>query len=295
MSEAAKDLVGSSKRQKLGPDYFGYYTHEVVELLSRNEDVSPFASESSDISRSRCVEVRGEDRIEHSNGVSGSLFSNSLGNELSDFRKERLKLLLRQGVKVLAPEVDEMIEPVVAMSQLKSQLESRKCLSRGAASDVDAGKAPPPKKLKGSSGSSSSLSALSSPTNSESNREVDDDWQFLIENNSLQVEETVKKYSDQYYAKLGHMEQQLEKILDTVMSKCRPMTIHEKHKLGKLIQKLPPENLDRVMEIIQNSNASYTNSSDEVNVDLEKESNATLWRLFHYVEAVENARKLASG
>lgn len=51
----------------------------------------------------------------------------------------------------------------------------------------------------------------------------------------------------------------------------RPMTIHEKHKLGKLIQKLPPENLDRVMEIIRSNNAAYTNSSDEVYVDLEKE------------------------
>lgn len=108
MSQTTKDLVGSSKRQKLGPDYFGYYTHEVVELLSRNEDVSPFASKSSDLSRSRCVEVIGKDMIEHSNGTSGSLFSNSLGNELSDFTKERLKLLLRQGVKVLAPEVDEV-------------------------------------------------------------------------------------------------------------------------------------------------------------------------------------------
>lgn len=108
MSQAAEDLVGLSKRRKLGPDYFGYYTHEVVELLSQNEDASPFASKSSDVSQSRCVEVIGKDRIENADGVSGSLFSNSLGNELSEFTKERLELLLRQGVKVLAPEVDEV-------------------------------------------------------------------------------------------------------------------------------------------------------------------------------------------
>ncbi|XP_004304680.1 PREDICTED: uncharacterized protein LOC101314011 [Fragaria vesca subsp. vesca] len=261
MSQAAEDVDGLSKRRKLGPDYFGYYTHEVVELLSRNEDASPFASKSSDVSQSRRVEVIGEDRIENGDGVSGSLFSNSLGNELSEFTKERLELLLRQGVKVLAPEVDEMIEPVVGMSRLKSRLESRKCLSRGASSSCS------------------------------SSKEVDDEWQSLIQSNSLQVEEAVKKYSDQYYSELGHMEQQLEKILDTVMSKCRPMTIHEKHKLGNLIQKLPPENLDRVMEIIQNSNPAHTSSSDEVHVDLEKESNVTLWRLFNYVKAVEKARK----
>lgn len=66
----------------------------------------------------------------------------------------------------------QMLEPVVAMSGLKSQLESRKCLSRGAACDVDAGKALLSKRLKRSSFSSSSLSTLSSPTNPESNREV---------------------------------------------------------------------------------------------------------------------------
>ncbi|XP_050380088.1 transcription factor GTE6 [Argentina anserina] len=325
MSQAEKDLVVSSKHRKLGPDYFGYYTNEVVELLSRNEDVSPFASDNSDISQSRRVGIKGKDRIEHSNGVdvspfasvssdvsrsrhvgvigkdrtehsngvSALLFSDRLGNELSDFKKERLRLLLRQGVKVLAREVDEMIEPAVAMSRLKSKLESRKCLSSSAACDVDAEKAPSPKRLKRSSCSSSSLSALSCPTDPEPNREVDDELQSLIESNSLQVEEVVKKYSDQYHNELGHMEQQLEKILDSVMSKCRPMTIYEKNKLGKLIQKLPPENLDRVMEIIQNSNTAFTNSSDEVHVDLKEESNVTLWRLFHYVEAIENARKLA--
>ncbi|KAL6139521.1 hypothetical protein ACLB2K_057825 [Fragaria x ananassa] len=111
--------------------------------------------------------------------------------------------------------------------------------------------------------------------------QVDDELQSLIQsNNSLQVEEAVKKYSDQYYAELGHMEQQLEKILDTVMSKCRLMTIHEKHKLGNLIQKLPPENLDRVMEIIQNGNPAYTSSSDEVHVDLEKEVTCNFTQLF---------------
>lgn len=49
------------------------------------------------------------------------------------------------------------------------------------------------------------------------------------------------------------------------------MTLPEKHKLGKLIQKLPPKNLDRVVEMIQPSNATDTNSSDEIHMDLERQ------------------------
>ncbi|XP_020414744.1 uncharacterized protein LOC18782382 isoform X1 [Prunus persica] len=335
MSEATKDLVGSSEHDKIGPDFFGYYTRLVTELLSQEEDFPPFASQSSDLSQRRSGDVRGKDVIEHSYGTSGSLFGNSIGTGLSDFKKERLKSLLRQGVNFLSPEVDEMLEPVVAISRLKSQLKSRNCLSssKGTLPDIDARSAHSKRPKRSSSFSSTSLPALSTPTNLESSKEncahglttetarliavpeepkvtnilltpllfvglchiqkVDDDLQFLIEKDSLQVEETVKKYSDEFSATLGHMEQQLEKLLDTVMASCRPMTLPEKHKLGKLIQKLPPKNLDCVAEMLQHRNAACINSSDEIHVDLEKQSNVTLWRLYYYVEAVEKARKLA--
>lgn len=314
MSKDKKDLVDSSENDKLGPDYFGYYTRLVTDLLSKEEDFPPFASQSSGLSQSRGVEVRGKDTIERSYGIPGSLFGNSIGTGLSDFKKERLKSLLRQGVKVLSPEVDEMLGPVIGISQLKSQLKRKQCLARGALPDVDARNTPSKRLKKSSSFSSTSLPALSTPTNPESSREngvdghttetarfvvgaeeprVDDDLQTLIETDGGQVEETVKKYSDEFSTTLGHMEQQLEKLLDTVMSSCRPMTLGEKHKLGKLIQKLPPKNLDHVAEMIQHRNAAYTNSPDEIRVDLERQSNITLWRLYYYVEAVEKARKLA--
>lgn len=295
MSEATKDLVGSSEHDKIGPDFFGYYTRLVTELLSQEEDFPPFASQSSDLSQRRSGDVRGKDVIEHSYGTSGSLFGNSIGTGLSDFKKERLKSLLRQGVNFLSPEVDEMLEPVVAISRLKSQLKSRNCLSssKGTLPDIDARNAHSKRPKRSSSFSSTSLPALSTPTNLESSKEVEDDLQFLIEKDSLQVEETLKKYSDEFSATVGHMEQQLEKLLDTVMASCRPMTLPEKHKLGKLIQKLPPKNLDCVAEMLQHRNAACTNSSEEIHVDLEKQSNVTLWRLYYYVEAVEKARKLA--
>lgn len=82
--------------------YFGYYTRLVTDLLSKEEDFLPFASQSSGLSRSRCVEVKGKDTIEQSYGVLGTSLGNSVGTGLSDFKKEISKSLLRQGVKVLA-------------------------------------------------------------------------------------------------------------------------------------------------------------------------------------------------
>ena len=51
------------------------------------------------------------------------------------------------------------------------------------------------------------------------------------------------------------------------------MTLTEKQQLRKLIQKLPPKNLDRVVEIIQNGKLAEPQSRDEIFVDLEKEVN----------------------
>lgn len=104
--------------------------------------------------------------------------------------------------------------------------------------------------------------------------------------------------------------------LKLLSSIYRPMTLVEKQQLRKLIQALPPKNLDRVVEIIQRSKPAEKESCDEIHVDLEKEvenlrhlclfcsyeiitlllnslpfqSNATLWRLYYYVEAFERTR-----
>ncbi|KAK9221533.1 hypothetical protein WN944_009960 [Citrus x changshan-huyou] len=390
MSEASKSLLASTDHGQLGPigpDYFGFYTREIMELLSQDEDPLPSTSRTSELTRKKCGGVRGKDTIDTSGRGTVSSFSNSIGAGFTDFKKERLRSLLRQGVFGLAPEVDEMLDPVIAMCQLQSQVINRKCspnvnevACKGDAEQV------PCKKLKTSIYSSHSslkhgscregsvsngidsksldaalsekemsnfkkncahchcqnTSQLTSPNGPKSlcdgcissygkdkdlhsdsnigadkeNGEmlvsaitlaynfsklqvhlgglvwVDDDLQFLLESDSSEVEETVKKYSDELFATLGHMEQKLEELLNTVVSRCRPMTRPEKQELRKLIQKLPQNNLARVVEIVQHSKLADSRPSDEYFVDLEKEDNVTLWRLFYYVKAVEKAREL---
>ncbi|XP_030953737.1 uncharacterized protein LOC115976546 isoform X5 [Quercus lobata] len=298
MSEASRNTVTRSELTHIGPDYFGYYTREVVELLSQDDDILPSASQTSSLSGRKCGEVVGNNTIEYRNKFSGSLLTNSIGAGLSDFKKEGLKALLRQGISILSPEVDEMLDPVLAVCRLKSEVRRRKSpLSHtGATYDSDAGQVPH-KKLKTTEAPKKSAALEGSKEfHLESNRGYEedhremDDLQFFLENDTLEVEDTVNKFSDELSAKLGYMEQQLGELLGAIMSTCRAMTLTEKQQLRKLIQKLPPKNLDRVVEIIQHGKLAEPQSRDEIFVDLEKENNITLWRLYYYIGAVEKAR-----
>ncbi|KAF2296430.1 hypothetical protein GH714_037949 [Hevea brasiliensis] len=315
MSETSGGFT-SADLNKLGPDYFTFYTCEVKELLSQNEDFLPFAAE---IAGNRCEEVRGNN-VEPS---SGSLFDKCIGAGLSDCKKERLNALLRQTLATLVPEVDEMLDPVVAMRRLQSKVRNRKLISglkdvmsedvalpgKGMSTVVQKhcaccstnnpnGTADQEGKFQcnacGTTSTNESEFHLASNTSADKvDEEGDGDLQFLLENDSSLVEASIKKYSDQLFTMLGHMEKQLEELLDVVVSTCRPMSLAEKKQLQKLIQKLPPKNLNRVAEIVQRSKSLETQNCDEIFVDLEKEDNATLWRLYYYVEAVEKARKLS--
>ncbi|KAL6551448.1 hypothetical protein OROGR_007602 [Orobanche gracilis] len=251
---------------KIGPDFFGFYTSQVAELLSKDEDLLPFSPSISHSVENVRDEV-GKDKGLTKNNITienkgtngyGPLFSNGIGALLSEFKSERLKYLLRQSVFTLTKEVDEQCP------------------------------------------------------------EIDDDLRFLLESDTTKVEELMIKESDEFSVTLHHMEQKLEELLNILMTSCscpsewhigllavidlwvsltitnlkvfsnRPMTLAEKQQLRRSIQNLPPRNLDRVVEIIGSSKPpSDKYSRDEVHVDLGVMENATLWRLYFYVRAME--------
>ncbi|XP_021298963.1 uncharacterized protein LOC110427721 isoform X2 [Herrania umbratica] len=291
MSEAYRDSFGSVEQCKAGPDFFGFYAREIADLLSPNESTLS-TSNASGLSQGKYGMVNGKEAMDCSHKDASSLFENSIGAGFSDFKKGKLKALLRQSVNDLSMEVDEMLDPVVAMCQLRYKLKSNNLLT--AASNDNAAKIAYKKPKISSSCSSASITANSCPIKSGSCEEVEDDLRFLLENdNPLLVEETMKKYSDELSSTLLHMEQKLEETLDTIMSKCRPMTLFEKQQLQKLIHKLPQENLVRVVDIIQHGRPAGKSCGEEIFVDLEQEKNVTLWRLYYYVESVEKAKMLA--
>ncbi|KAI5386445.1 hypothetical protein KIW84_072832 [Lathyrus oleraceus] len=285
----------SNAPRRVGPDFFGYYSSEVVNLLSQDEDVLPVTTQLSELPQNNCGGGV-KNLVNHSYDFSGPLYSNVVGAGLSDFEKDRLKSLLRQSAVTLSSEVDEVVGPVFTMYDLQSGLRSKTHSLSLATMTSDDALQIPSKKQKVSSPSSSARPgphAQNSDVNPQSSMKVRSDLQFLLENDSVEVDKMVIKYSDELSGTLGYMEQELEILLDAVMSKCRPMALVEKQQLQRLIQRLPAENLDRVVEIICRSRPAEEQSCDKIFVDLEKEDNATLWRLYYYVEAVEKAKSLS--
>lgn len=106
----------STECNRKGPDYFGLFASEVAELLSQDGDFLPFSEQIFE----KCEEVNSAVEEKNSSmstynakefsytGGSASLFSDCFGSHVSDFRTERLKLLLRQSIVALSREVDEV-------------------------------------------------------------------------------------------------------------------------------------------------------------------------------------------
>ncbi|KAG0564333.1 hypothetical protein M758_8G097700 [Ceratodon purpureus] len=117
----------------------------------------------------------------------------------------------------------------------------------------------------------------------------------LQEENEVQVKEgvqaveeiDVEKLTEQYAAQLEELDKQLEELKQQATPKfSRAMSVEEKRHLGQSLGKLPPDNLSHVIQIIAQKNPSFNAHSDEVEVDIDAQDPATLWRLQRYVQAV---------
>ncbi|CAN1153680.1 Transcription factor GTE6, partial [Linum perenne] len=254
-------------QSKEGPDYFASYACQVKDLLSQETDFLPSSIESKGNQNGQAL-----DQIIVRHGFSGSrsLFSNSAGATLSDYNKERLTALLPQAVKALRPEVNEMIAPVLSMRELQERITGNESVSRNMSMKRD--------------GDGEQIS--------DTDLQKDEDLEFLLGTDKTLVEESINKYSNELSSTLRHMENKIEELLDTVASTCRPMTNTEKLQLQKMIRNLPPENLNRVADIVQRQNSNEKQQNEEIFVNLEQEDNVTLWRLYYYVKVVERAKKI---
>ncbi|KAF6176942.1 hypothetical protein GIB67_027742 [Kingdonia uniflora] len=105
MSEDLKDTLPNNEAKDVGPNYFGCYTREIEELFSQKDDIM------SPLSVTRTG--------------SSPLFSNGIGDRLSDLKRERLKGSLEQSVTTLRQEVDEMVDPVSAMYRIQTRLRDK--------------------------------------------------------------------------------------------------------------------------------------------------------------------------
>ncbi|GKV24510.1 hypothetical protein SLEP1_g34117 [Rubroshorea leprosula] len=82
---------------------------------------------------------------------------------------------------------------------------------------------------------------------------------------------------------LFEIDMQLENLRQTVIQKCRKMSTDEKKKLGTALTRLSPEDLSKALEIVAENNPGFQPTAQEVDLDIDAQSEITLWRLKVFV------------
>ncbi|XP_009611079.1 transcription factor GTE6-like isoform X1 [Nicotiana tomentosiformis] len=76
----------------------------------------------------------------------------------------------------------------------------------------------------------------------------------------------------------------LEELREMVVTRCRKISIEEKRNLGIALTKLSPEDLSKALEIVAQNNPLFPASAEEVELDIDAQSELTLWRLKFFVK-----------
>ncbi|XP_062212592.1 transcription factor GTE1-like isoform X2 [Phragmites australis] len=95
---------------------------------------------------------------------------------------------------------------------------------------------------------------------------------------------------------LSEINKQLEKLRKMVVQRCRKITTDEKRKLGAGLWHLSPEDLSKALEIVAQDNPSFQTKAEVVDLDMDAQSETTLWRLKFFVkEALERRADVVPG
>ncbi|KAL8484576.1 hypothetical protein ACS0TY_027035 [Phlomoides rotata] len=86
----------------------------------------------------------------------------------------------------------------------------------------------------------------------------------------------------------------LEELKQTVLQKCRKMTTEEKKCLGTALSRLSPEDLNKALEIIAQNDPTFQAAGETVEVDIDAQSDSTLWKLKFFVKDTLRAQMKSS-
>ncbi|KAL1370494.1 hypothetical protein AAHE18_01G064700 [Arachis hypogaea] len=87
----------------------------------------------------------------------------------------------------------------------------------------------------------------------------------------------------------------LKNLKEMVIQKCRKLSTHEKKLLGTALTKLSPENLNRALEIVAENNPNFQSSAEEVDLDIDAQTDFTLWRLKIFVKDALDVQGKSTG
>ncbi|GKU91751.1 hypothetical protein SLEP1_g5576 [Rubroshorea leprosula] len=86
-------------------------------------------------------------------------------------------------------------------------------------------------------------------------------------------------------SELYEVDTHLEELRELIVQKCRKMSTEEKRNLGTALTKLTPEDLSKALEIVAQNNPGFQLLADQVDLDIDAQSESTLWKLKFFVKA----------
>ncbi|XP_065853754.1 transcription factor GTE1-like isoform X2 [Euphorbia lathyris] len=83
---------------------------------------------------------------------------------------------------------------------------------------------------------------------------------------------------------LCEVDMKLGNLRKMVIQECRKTSVEEKKKLGTALTLLSPGDLTKALEIVADDNPSFQATAQEVDLDMDSQSELTLWRLRIFVK-----------
>ncbi|CAL5322370.1 unnamed protein product [Camellia sinensis] len=117
-------------------------------------------------------------------------------------------------------------------------------------------------------------------------------WEKRREEEEAQVEINMKLAQEAAHAKMARdlsneiyeVDMHLEELREMLVQNCRKFSSEEKRKLGADLTRLSPEDLTKALGIVAQNNPSFQAAAEEVDLDIDAQSESTLWRLKFFVK-----------
>ncbi|KAL2334171.1 hypothetical protein Fmac_015384 [Flemingia macrophylla] len=141
----------------------------------------------------------------------------------------------------------------------------------------------------------SATKALKALLDKEEQRQLEEEAQAQLDI-QLAQEATYANKAKDISNELNEVDMHLKSLKERVIQKCRKLSTQEKKMLGTALGKLSSENLYRALDIVAESNPIFQPAADEVDLDLDAQSDYTLWRLKAFAkDALEEQEKVDGG
>ncbi|KAG5585578.1 hypothetical protein H5410_046012 [Solanum commersonii] len=130
--------------------------------------------------------------------------------------------------------------------------------------------------------------------NEEEKRREEEEAEAQL-NMQLAQESAHAKLARDLCNELYEVDTHVEELREMVVRRCRKISIEEKRNLGIALTKLSPDDLSKALEIVAQNNPLFLASAEEVELDIDTQSELTLWRLkFFTKDALEVHGKSSS-